>query len=249
MNQSTASHFVWADLATADPAGSRAFYSDLFGWIAEPDEAFGGYAIGRLEGKDVAGIGPTQMPGQPTAWSVYLGTADADGLVAQVTAAGGTVIVPPFPVGPMGRMVVFQDPIGAFISAWEPALMPGFTASGPGAVAWTELNARGLESGLGFYTSVFGWTARQSPVAESGYVEFMDGDVSLAGAMEMPPMVPAEVPSYWQIYFGVTDIDATHAAAIDLGAHEIHPPTDFGGGRFSILSDPQMAPFGLLQMG
>ena len=31
-------------------------------------------------------------------------------------------------------------------------------------------------------------------------------------------MVPAEVPSYWQVYFGVDDVDAAHRKALELGA-------------------------------
>ena len=81
-----------------------------------------------LDGKDVAGIGPLQSPQAPTAWMVYIGTTDADALAAKVQAAGGAVIAPPFDVGDQGRMAVFQDPAGAFISAWQPLAMSGFGA-------------------------------------------------------------------------------------------------------------------------
>jgi hypothetical protein len=50
-------------------------------------------------------------------------------------------------------------------------------------------------------------------------------------------MVPAQVPSYSQIYFTVEDVDKTHQEAVELGAHEMLAPPDFSGGRFSILSD------------
>src|SRR5579884_3294875 len=59
---------IWVDLATGDPGGSRAFYGALFGWRGEPaDPAAGGYAVMQLEGRDVAGIGPSQGPAQPEA--------------------------------------------------------------------------------------------------------------------------------------------------------------------------------------
>ena len=162
-----------------------------------------------LGGKDVAGIGPLQSPQAPTAWMVYIGTADADALAARIQAAGGAVIAPPFDVGDQGRMAVFQDPGGAFISAWQPLAMSGFAASGPGTFGWAEVSARGVDRVIPFYESVFGWTHRASPLPQGGeYVEFLSGSESLAGAMEMPPMVPAEVPSYWMVYFNVTDVDA-----------------------------------------
>jgi len=79
------------------------------------------------------------------------------------------------------------------------------------------------------------------------YREFRVDDESILGAWEMNPMVPAEVPSYWQIYFDVADVDASHAKAIELGATEMVPRQDFPGGRFGILMDPQGASFALLK--
>lgn len=252
MTQTTGARPVWVDLGSQDAAGSRAFYTSLFGWVAEPnpDPQFGGYAVATLDGKDVAGIGPAQSPDQPTAWSVYIGTSDADGLAASIAAHGGTVIAPPFPIGEMGRMAVFVDPAGAFISAWETGVMGGFAATGPGSFAWAELNARGLAADVAFYQGVFGWGAKTSPMPDgSVYTELMDGETSILGALEMPAMVPAEVPSYWLVYFVAGDIDGDTTKAQSLGATVLVPPTDMGSGQFAILTDPQGAAFGLLKMG
>ncbi len=241
---------AWVDLASSDAAGSREFYGRLFGWDVEvnSDPQYGGYALARIDGKDVTGIGPTQSPDQPTAWSFYIGTNDVDALAGQVPAAGGTVIAPPFDVGDQGRMAVFQDPAGAFISAWQSTAMGGFQTQGANTYGWAELNARGLERALPFYQQLFGWTTKTSPMGEDQppYTEFQVDGQSIAGAMEMNPMVPAEVPSYWMVYFTVDDVDASYARAIEAGAHEMLPPDDFPGGRFAILSDPQGATFGLL---
>ena len=241
---------AWIDLASSDPAASRAFYAKLFGWDIEvnPDPQYGGYALAKLGGKDVAGIGGTQSPEQPTAWSIYIGTQDVDDLGRRVQAAGGTVVAPAFDVGDQGRMAVFQDPSGAFISGWQTTQMSGFQAEGANTFSWAELNARGLDKDLPFYREVFGWTAKSTDSAAMPYTEFqIDGD-RIAGAMEMNPMVPAEVPSYWMAYFGVEDVDRAHRTALDAGAQEMLPPDDFPGGRFSILSDPQGAAFGLLKL-
>jgi uncharacterized protein len=242
---------VWVDLASADTAAAGAFYSGLFGWqvSVNPDPQYGGYAIATLDGKDVAGIGPKQSPDQPAAWSIYLGTSDADAVVTHITAAGGTVVAPPFPVGDQGRMAIFRDNVGAFISAWEPAAMGGFQAGAPGTFAWAELSARGLDRATAFYEAAFGWRPHTSAMPDgSDYVEFQTGDRSIAGAMEMPAMVPSEVPSYWMAYFGVADVDAAFSTALGLGGHEMVAPRDFPGGRFAVLSDPEGAVFGLLRM-
>ncbi len=241
---------AWVDLASANPAKAGAFYSDLLGWkVADPDPAYGGYVMATVGGKDVAGIGPKQMAEQPTVWSVYIGTSDADALSARITAAGGTVVAPPFAVGEQGRMAVFQDPAGAYISAWQPKAMAGFQTGVPGAFVWAELSSRGIDKAIPFYTGVFGWTTHVTDMPDgSHYTEFHAGDESIAGGMAMNPMVPAEVPSYWLVYFAVEDVDAKYARTLALGGHEMLGPTDFPGGRFAIVSDPEGAAFGLLRM-
>ena len=243
---------AWVDLSSTDAAASRDYYSKLFGWKVElaPDPDAGGYALAKLDGKNIAGIGPTQSPQGPSAWMVYVGTRDADVVAKKVEAEGGKVIAPPFDVLKSGRMAVFQDPTGAFISVWQPKEMNGFDIlAKPSSYAWSELNARGIEKAKQFYRKVFGWGEKVSPMGEGqgDYTEFKLGDESIGGGMEMNPMVPNEVPSYWLVYFGAADVDKTHQKAVGLGAKELLPPSDFPGGRFSILTDPQGAAFGLLR--
>ncbi|MFL5726226.1 MAG: VOC family protein [Chloroflexota bacterium] len=241
---------AWVDLATSDAPASGAFYAKVFGWNVEvnPDPQYGGYGLAKRDGKDAAGIGPTQAPDQPTAWSVYIGTDDIEALAKAVTGAGGTVVAPPFDVGDQGRMAVFQDTVGAFISAWQATQMRGFATEGANAFGWAELNARGVTNALPFYHSVFGWSPKDVGSPEQPYVEFQVDGRSIAGATEMNAMVPAGVPSYWQVYFAVDDVDATHRTAIAAGGRELLPPTDFPGGRMSIVNDPQGAAFGLMKL-
>ena len=244
---------VWIDLSTTDPAAARDFYSKLFGWQAQPeaDPNAGGYALARINGKDVAGIGGSQDPNAPPAWTVYIGTRDADATAKKIEAAGGKIVAPPFDVMDVGRMAVFQDPVGAFIALWQPKSMEGYQISNsPGAFAWAELNARGIDKAKAFYTKVFGWSTKESPMGEGQplYTEFQQEGASILGGMEMQPQIPAQVPSYWQAYFGVADVDKSFKKAIELGAKELVEPMDFPGGRFAIIQDPQGAMIGLLQM-
>jgi predicted enzyme related to lactoylglutathione lyase len=242
---------AWVDLSSSDAQASRDFYSKLFSWRVDvnPDPQYGGYALAKIGDKDVAGIGPAQAPDAPTAWSIYIGTDDIADLAERVQAAGGNVVAPPFDVGDQGKMAVFQDPAGAIISAWQGTRMGGFQTDAPNSFGWAELNARGVETAIPFYTAVFGWTTRTSEMGEGQppYTEFLLDGQSVAGAWEMNPMVPAEVPSYWQVYFAVDDVDGSFRRAIEAGAHEMLPPQDFPGGRFAIVSDPQGASIGLLK--
>lgn len=245
---------AWVDLATSDAEAARDFYSELFGWDVEvsDDPQYGGYATAKLPGggaDSAAGIGPKQDPNMPSAWSLYIGTDDVDALADQVTQAGGTVVTPPFDVGDQGRMAVFQDPSGAFISAWQAAQESQFAFGKPNTFGWAELNARGVADVVPFYERVFGWTTKLSAFdpAQPPYREFQHNGDSILGAWEMNPQIPAEVPSYWQIYFNVDDVDAVYTKALSLGAIELLSPQDFPGGRFAILSDPQGASFALLK--
>jgi len=242
---------AWVDLSSADAAASRTFYSKVFGWQVEvnPDPQYGGYALAKLDGKDVGGIGPTMSPDAPTAWNIYIGTEKVDDLARNVTAAGGTVVAPPFDVRDQGRMAVFQDPSGAFISAWQGTRMGGFQTDVDNSYGWSELNARGIEQAIPFYAAIFGWTISRSDMGEGQppYTQFQLDGQSIAGAWEMNAMVPADVPSYWQVYFGAADVDVAYGKALEAGGREMLPPQDFPGGRFAIVGDPQGASFGLLK--
>jgi len=246
----TVKKVAWVDLGSKDAAAARDFYGKVLGWTTEvnPDPQYGGYGRARIDGKDVAGIGPTQSPEQPSAWSVYIGTDDIDALSKRITDAGGVVIAPAFDVGDQGRMAVFQDPTGAFISSWQAIRMGGFQTEGTGAFGWADLNARNVEKAIPFYATVFGWKAKTTGTPDRPYTEFQVDGESIAGATEMDAMVPAEVPSYWMVYFSVDDVDATHRVALASGARELVAPLDFPGGRMSIVSDPEGAAFGLMSL-
>jgi uncharacterized protein len=243
---------AWVELSSPDAAASRDFYSKLLGWHVEvsPDPQYGGYGIARVDGEDVAGIGPKQSPEAPTAWGLYIGTNDVDALAGKVTAAGGTVVAPPFDVGDQGRMAVFADPAGAFFSAWQSRTMRGFGTQAPNTFGWAELNARGVGRAIPFYEQVFGWSTKVSSLGDGQpeYNEFQVDGESVAGAWEIDASVPAEVPSYWTIYFNVDDVDTAYRRAIDLGATEVVAPAEIPGGRFAILTDAQGAMFGLIRV-
>ncbi len=251
-DSSSVNRVRWVDLASSDAAASRDFYAKLLGWEIEVNEdpQYGGYAIASAGGRQVAGIGPKMDPETPTVWSLYIGCADADATGKAVEAAGGRVVMPAFDVGNQGRMAVFSDPSGAFISVWQSEGMGAFESGGENQYGWAELNARGLEQDIAFYRAVFGWEATTQPMGEGqrDYTQFnLDGE-GIAGATEMNAGIPAEVPSYWMVYFNVADVDDAFRRALDAGGSEMLSPQDFPGGRFAILTDPQGAMFGILKV-
>ena len=126
--------------------------------------------------------------------------------------------------------------------------MGGFQTDAPNSFGWAELNARGIEKAIPFYEPVFGWATRTSPMGEGQppYNEFLLDEDSIAGAWEMNPMVPAEVPSYWQVYFAVDDVDGAFKKAIER-ARASCTPAGLPGRSVRDLGRPAGASFGVLK--
>ena len=237
---------TWIDLGTTDLDAAAAFYGGLLGWeIQRGGEEVGGYSIFLKDGKQVAGAMTTQSPEQPVAWTVYVSTDDADKTVELVQAAGGTVVAPVMDVMDLGRMALFLDSHGAFLGVWQPGRHTGQElVDVEGVCSWVELATRDQDAALPFYEQVFGWQARRSP----GYTEFLLGDQSVAGCLDMPPMVPAEVPSYWMPYFQAEDPAAQAQRAAALGGQVVVPFMEMEQVAFSVATDPQGGTFGLLKL-
>jgi predicted enzyme related to lactoylglutathione lyase len=206
----------------------------------------GGYAIAELGGKPVAGIGPQQKPGPPV-WSTYVNVDDADAVVGKVAGAGGIVFMPPMDVMDVGRMAFFADPTGAAIGVWQPKLHKGAgLVNEPGTLTWNELVTTDTAAAKAFYAAVFGWGEVTHGEGAGAYTEFQVGGRSIAGMMEKPAEMPAEVPPYWGVYFAVADTDATVEKVTQLGGTVTMPPRDIEPGRFAMAVDPTGAMFSVI---
>jgi predicted enzyme related to lactoylglutathione lyase len=240
----------WVDLSTTDPAAAKAFYGGLFGWEAEdagPVEETGGYAMFKLRGKQVAGVGPIMGEGQPPAWSTYISTDDADAAVARAREAGAAVLAEPMDVMDAGRMAVVAHPAGGIVGFWQPRDHIGAQiVNEPGSLTWNQLHTRDKDGALAFYGAVFGWT-----MGDFGGMPVINlGDRGIGGIMDMPPGTPDEVPAYWMTIFAVDDVGDAVAKAGELGGSVVVPPSDIPGvGRFAILTDPQGVYFGVIASG
>jgi predicted enzyme related to lactoylglutathione lyase len=240
----------WIDIGT-DVEAAKAFYGGLFGWSAMdagPPEETGGYGFFLQDGKVVAGFGPQQNPGPPV-WTTYVSVTDADAMVGKVEGAGGTVVVPPMDVMQAGRFAVFQDHQGAFFSVWQPGDTAGAElVNEPGAWSWNELNTRDVEGSKRFYSAVFGWDPVTHGEGPGAYTEWQIGGSSVGGMMQMPPMIPAQVPPHWLVYFSVADTDAAVAKVKELGGSVMAPPMDVEPGRLSVVGDPQGGVFAVITL-
>ena len=66
--------------------------------------------------------------------------------------------------------------------------------------------------------------------------------------MAKPPMMPAEVPPHWSVYFSVEDTDAAVAKVQALGGSVMMPGMDVEPGRFAVVADPMGAVFNVITL-
>jgi predicted enzyme related to lactoylglutathione lyase len=241
----------WADLWTSDVDGSRAFYSEVFGWEAqEADPQFGGYFMFTRDGVPVAGaMGDMGDMKATDTWKIYLDTDDISKTVAAAPAEGGELIVPAMAVADLGTQVVLIDPTGAPLGAWEPGTFPGFTVLGEhGSPSWFELFTRDYAAALDFYRTVFHWDLEA--VGDSDQFRYSvlknpDADGELAGIMDASAFLPEGVAADWSVYWEVDDPGTTIATITELGGSVVAAPEDTPYGRLATVADPAGAQFKL----
>ncbi len=239
----------WTDLSVPDVAAAQVFYSSVLGWgFGETDPQFGGYVIAEVKDTAAAGIGPQQMEGQPSAWTLYFATDDADKTQAAVTENGGTVIVPVGDVGPMGRMFIATDPTGAPFGVWQALGMIGNgIVNEPGGLSWEDLRTTDPDAARAFYGAVFGHVSSPMPGAPDDYQTFSQaaGEPPLGGMGGF--MGPVAEAPHWVPYFGVVDAAAAVVACEVAGGSVATPAFDTPFGSMAGLVDPFGAVFWVAQ--
>ena len=249
----------WVDVMSPDVDTSKAFYSAVFGWDAEDQHDDDGnrvYVMFSLNSKSVAGLGgqPPGMPAEmPAVWNSYVATDDVAATAEKVTAAGGTVMMPPMAVFDSGEMAIFVDPGGAAFSVWKAGQHIGAeVCNEPNTYSWNELMTRDVDTALPFYRDVFGWTYESQDMGPAGTYHVIAGgdNEGLGGIMAMPPEMPEQVPNHWGVYFTVDDVDATVSSITGAGGQIVNGPMDIPGvGRMATAHDPAGGNFNILQPG
>ena len=239
----------WVDLGAADLDATKAFYSSVLGWEYEGgDPEFGGYLMVLRNGRMAAGMGPQQDPNDPQRWTTYFAADDAAATAARIKDAGGTVVVEPMQVGPMGTMVIALDPQGNPFGLWQSGMNTGVQIyNEPGALAWNEAMVADTAAAKQFYSAVFGFTFEQMSAEMAGegmdYATFSAGTNPLGGLGASDP----SMPKGWLTCFSVASADEAVAAVPAQGGKVTMPPMDTPFGRFAIVEDPWGAPFEVMQ--
>jgi uncharacterized protein len=130
--------------------------------------------------------------------------------------------------------------------------MAEFTAHASGTFSWPELSTSDQKAGVAFYRALFGWDLNDTPMGPDGtYSMFlMRGKEVAAAAGQRPEERAQGVPSHWNSYVTVTNVDETVKKAQSLGGKVFAPPFDvMDAGRMAVLQDPTGAVFQVWQAG
>jgi uncharacterized protein len=234
----------WIDYGAADVDAAKAFYTDLLGWsYAGGGEEYGGYLTCEANGQGAAGLAPQQDPADPPRWTTYFASDDADTTAGLITEAGGTIVVPPMDVGPLGRMAIALDPQGNPFGVWQAGEHTGVTIyNEPGALVWNEAALDDHKAGQAFYGAVFGF--RFDEIEDmGGYATFATDGGPLGGIGGHQP----GSPKGWTTCFSVTSADAAVAVVENAGGKVTMAPVDTPYGRFAVVADPWGAAFSVMQ--
>ncbi len=255
--------FVWYELLTSDADAAGDFYGKVVGWTSTrsemPDIDYRLLSSGDGSNtKDGVGGYMTITPdmaagGARPGWVGYVYVDDVDASVAQLTAAGGSVLMPAMDLDGVGRMAMVADPQGAAFYISKGAVDEtsySFAALEPkvGHCAWNELASADPDAAKAFYGALFGWEKHdEMDMGPLGKYEFLgaSGKRHMVGAVM--PLMPGMPVSMWSYYFRVANIDAALATITSNGGQILQAPTEIPGGEFSLMAmDPQGAAFGLV---
>lgn len=256
-----AGDFIWYELLTNDHAEAKRFYDAVVGWDIAADSVAPGLEyrmIGRSDGGNAGGVmtldDSMREGGARSTWLGYIHTDDVDGKVADITADGGKVMMPPWDQPGVGRLAMVTDPSGAPFYLMDPLPPEGdpdaksdvFSVDQPQRVRWNELATSDQDGAIDFYTRHFGWAQEGAmPMGAMGDYKFIQqGDVAIGAIMRKPDQMPV---SLWTYYVGVEDIDRAARAVREGGGQILVEPMEIPGGEYSLNAvDPQGAPFGLV---
>lgn len=111
-----------------------------------------------------------------------------------------------------------------------------------GTFCWADVTSTDIVVTKNFMTGLLGWRAEDMPANNYGhYTQFFVEEHMVAGAGAYPPEMKG-VPSSWNNYVSVDDIQATKDAAEELGAKTVMGPMEILDlGIMACIQDPQGA--------
>lgn len=112
-----------------------------------------------------------------------------------------------------------------------------------GAFCWNELLTTDLEAAKKFYGTLFGWNfVETKTIYGNTYLVAYKDETMVGGMMLKEGNVPDDVPTCWDSYITVDDVETSAKQIEGFGGTLILEPTDIPEvGRFCVIRDPQGA--------
>ena len=245
---------VWHDLLTNDPAASKRFYGELFGWEFESVGSFAGmgsdtaYTLIRHNGRLIGGMIDTVALNNRTdisQWVVVMSVEDVDAAAQGFTDNGGSVLTPPRDLQRRGRIAVVQDKAGALLALLQ-------TKDGDpvdrqpelGDFLWNELWTVDVDGAAKFYSDAVGyetadWDTDAIEETPANYRLLKHSDKSRAGILENPF---DSLDPVWVSYLRVESPAAITAKVAALGGKVlIEAQPRALGGEVEFIAGPSEA--------
>lgn len=245
---------IWHDLLTNDPAASKRFYGELFGWQFESVGSFAGmssdtaYTLIRHNGRLIGGMIDTVALNNRTdisQWVVVMSVEDVDAAAQSFVENGGSVLTPPRDLQRRGRIAVVQDPAGALLALLETKdgdpvdRQPEF-----GDFLWNELWTIDVDGASNFYSDAAGyeaadWDTDSDDATPANYRLLKYGDKPRAGILSNPF---EDLDPVWVSYLRVESPAAITAKVEALGGRvliEARPRAL--GGEVAFIAGPSEA--------
>lgn len=119
--------------------------------------------------------------------------------------------------------------------------MPKKESYAEGTPNWVDLQSTDPEAAKTFYSGLFGWRFDDMPVpGGSAYsMALKDGEFVTALSAQAPQVAEQGLPSLWNTYIAVDDVDSATKTAAESGGTVLMEPFDvMDAGRMSVVADP-----------
>jgi len=251
--------YIWYELMTPDPEGSKAFYDAVVGWnIGKAEEAYNGYRMIGTDGGFAGGVLPLnaemQQHGARPTWLGYIHVTDVDQSIKSIEQAGGKALMPATDIPNVGRIAMVADPQGAPFYVMKPIPPEGrenepstvFSPGKDGRCSWNELSTSDPVAARRFYGEQFGWTSDEfMDMGDHGEYRFFDHHGVRLGAVS--GMMNQDQHPHWRYYFRVPSVSKAKETAEAKGGKVVMAPMEVPGGDHIIIGfDPQGAEFALV---
>jgi len=121
-----------------------------------------------------------------------------------------------------------------------------------GTISWTDLATTDQEGAKAFYSGLLGWEYDEQPVGEGITYSMakLRGRSAAAINAQREDERAQGIPSHWNLYVTVDDVDSATASVGEAGGQVLAEPFDvFDAGRMAVLADPTGAVISLWQAG